>query len=127
MMCAVHAGGVWTNGWYLLIVVLLLGDDLAQGACLSCCKHRAEPPAYRLPSLPCPPARPQLAGVGTNLLAGLMGAKWGIKSTLLTGLSMQLVGIGMLFAWQVRRLATCSAVPLSALRPPDLQPAAPPL
>ncbi|KAL4451733.1 hypothetical protein ABPG75_007395 [Micractinium tetrahymenae] len=42
----------------------------------------------------------ELAGVATNLLAGLMGAKWGIKSTLLTGLSLQLVGIGMLFAWQ---------------------------
>lgn len=42
----------------------------------------------------------ELAGVVTNLLAGLMGAKWGIKSTLLTGLSLQLVGIGMLFAWQ---------------------------
>jgi MFS family permease len=27
----------------------------------------------------------ELAGVVTNLLAGLMGAKWGIKSTLLTG------------------------------------------
>lgn len=43
----------------------------------------------------------QLAGVVTNLAAGMMGARWGIKSTLLTGLSLQLVGIGMLFGWQV--------------------------
>jgi sugar phosphate permease len=27
----------------------------------------------------------EVAGVVTNLLAGLMGAKWGIKTTLLTG------------------------------------------
>lgn len=27
----------------------------------------------------------ELAGVVTNLLAGLMGARWGIKTTLLTG------------------------------------------
>ena len=43
----------------------------------------------------------QLAGVATNLAAGLMGAKWGIRYTLLTGLCLQLVGIGMLFGWQV--------------------------
>lgn len=56
----------------------------------------------------------ELAGMATNLLAGLMGAKWGIKSTLLTGLSLQLVGIGMLFGWQVRagrRPASCCAAP----------------
>jgi len=29
----------------------------------------------------------ELAGVVTNLLAGLMGAKWGIKWTLLTGVA----------------------------------------
>ena len=28
------------------------------------------------------------------------GCRWGIKATLLTGLSVQLVGLGMLFAWQ---------------------------
>ena len=39
--------------------------------------------------------------MATNLAAGLMGAKWGIRYTLLTGLCMQLVGIGMLFGWQV--------------------------
>eukprot|EP00878_Enallax_costatus_P015890 GHUV01016656.1.p1 GENE.GHUV01016656.1~~GHUV01016656.1.p1 ORF type:complete len:571 (+),score=121.87 GHUV01016656.1:190-1902(+) len=42
----------------------------------------------------------ELAGVITNLLAGLMGARWGIKATLLTGLTLQLCGIGMLFGWQ---------------------------
>ena len=28
------------------------------------------------------------------------GAKWGIKTTLLTGLSLQIVGISVLYAWQ---------------------------
>ncbi|KAJ9530544.1 hypothetical protein QJQ45_012521 [Haematococcus lacustris] len=42
----------------------------------------------------------ELAGVFTNLAAGMMGAKWGLKNTLLTGLSLQLVGISVLFAWQ---------------------------
>jgi hypothetical protein len=42
--------------------------------------------------------------VVTNLLAGMMGARWGIKSTLLTGLTLQLAGIGMLFGWKVRGL-----------------------
>lgn len=42
----------------------------------------------------------ELAGVFTNLAAGLMGAKWGIKWTLLAGLSLQLSGLGMLFGWQ---------------------------
>ena len=42
----------------------------------------------------------ELAGVFTNLLAGLMGARWGIKSTLISGLTLQLAGLGMLFAWQ---------------------------
>lgn len=30
-----------------------------------------------------------------------MGARWGIKTTLLSGLALQLAGIGMLFGWQV--------------------------
>jgi hypothetical protein len=38
--------------------------------------------------------------VVTNLLAGLMGSRWGIKWTLLSGLSLQLVGISVLYAWQ---------------------------
>ncbi|PNH09690.1 hypothetical protein TSOC_003673, partial [Tetrabaena socialis] len=42
----------------------------------------------------------ELAGVVTNLAAGMMGAKWGIKWTLLAGLSLQLVGISVLYGWQ---------------------------
>ena len=41
----------------------------------------------------------ELAGVFTNLAAGFMGAKWGIKVTLIIGLLLQLVSYGMLFAW----------------------------
>lgn len=42
----------------------------------------------------------ELAGVFTNLAAGFMGAKWGIKFTLITGLLLQLVSYGMLFGWR---------------------------
>eukprot|EP00550_Attheya_septentrionalis_P009733 CAMPEP_0198283292 /NCGR_PEP_ID=MMETSP1449-20131203/2938_1 /TAXON_ID=420275 /ORGANISM="Attheya septentrionalis, Strain CCMP2084" /LENGTH=588 /DNA_ID=CAMNT_0043979873 /DNA_START=75 /DNA_END=1841 /DNA_ORIENTATION=+ len=42
----------------------------------------------------------EVAGVVTNLLAGFMGANWGIKVTLISGLSLQLVAYGMLFGWQ---------------------------
>mmetsp|Transcript_6929 Transcript_6929/g.19561 ORF Transcript_6929/g.19561 Transcript_6929/m.19561 type:complete len:581 (-) Transcript_6929:750-2492(-) len=42
----------------------------------------------------------ELAGVVTNLLAGAAGARWGIKTTLLTGLSFQLLGFAMLMGWQ---------------------------
>ncbi|KAF5830328.1 hypothetical protein DUNSADRAFT_14739 [Dunaliella salina] len=42
----------------------------------------------------------ELAGVVTNLMAGVMGAKWGIKTTLLTGLLLQIVGCCILMAWQ---------------------------
>ena len=42
----------------------------------------------------------ELAGVVTNLCAGMLGARWGIKTTLLTGLTVQLVAFGMLFGWQ---------------------------
>ena len=42
----------------------------------------------------------ETAGVVTNLLAGMAGAKWGIKWTLLVGLTLQLCGLGMLFGWQ---------------------------
>jgi Na+/melibiose symporter-like transporter len=41
----------------------------------------------------------ELAGVFTNLAAGFMGAKWGIKYTLITGLSFQLLSYGLLFGW----------------------------
>lgn len=42
----------------------------------------------------------ELAGVFTNLAAGVMGAKWGIKVTLISGLSLQLLSYGLLFGWQ---------------------------
>jgi hypothetical protein len=42
----------------------------------------------------------ELAGVVTNLSAGMLGARWGIKSTLLSGLTVQLIAFGMLFGWQ---------------------------
>jgi hypothetical protein len=42
----------------------------------------------------------ELAGAVTNLAAGFMGAKWGIKYTLLSGLALQLVSYGLLFGWQ---------------------------
>ena len=44
----------------------------------------------------------ETAGVFTNLAAGIMGAKWGIKTTLLTGLVLQLFSYGLLFGWQRR-------------------------
>ena len=42
----------------------------------------------------------ELAGVFTNLAAGLMGARWGIRFTLIFGLILQLVSYGLLFGWQ---------------------------
>ncbi|GIL86503.1 hypothetical protein Vretifemale_14798 [Volvox reticuliferus] len=42
----------------------------------------------------------ETAGVVTNLAAGMMGARWGIKWTLLSGLSLQLAGISMLYGWR---------------------------
>lgn len=42
----------------------------------------------------------ELAGVVTNLAAGFMGAKWGIKFTLISGLSLQLLSYGLLFGWK---------------------------
>ena len=41
----------------------------------------------------------ELMGVVTNLIAGIMGARWGIQMTLLIGLALQIGGLGMLFAW----------------------------
>ena len=41
----------------------------------------------------------EAAGVFTNLLAGLMGARWGIKYTLISGLVLQLLSYGLLFGW----------------------------
>jgi hypothetical protein len=42
----------------------------------------------------------ELAGVFTNLAAGFMGAKWGIKWTLISGLTLQLLAYGLLFGWK---------------------------
>lgn len=42
----------------------------------------------------------ELAGVFTNLAAGFMGAKWGIRFTLVLGLSLQIFSYGLLFGWQ---------------------------
>lgn len=42
----------------------------------------------------------ELAGVFTNLAAGVMGARWGIKFTLVSGLTLQLISYGLLFAWK---------------------------
>lgn len=42
----------------------------------------------------------ELAGVFTNLAAGFMGAKWGIKVTLIIGLSLQIFSYALLFGWQ---------------------------
>jgi len=41
----------------------------------------------------------EIAGIGTNLAAGLAGARWGIRATLLTGLGVQLAGIAMLWGF----------------------------
>jgi Major Facilitator Superfamily len=42
----------------------------------------------------------ELAGVFTNLAAGVMGARWGIKFTLICGLTLQLISYALLFAWK---------------------------
>ncbi|GFR40340.1 hypothetical protein Agub_g882, partial [Astrephomene gubernaculifera] len=42
----------------------------------------------------------EMAGVVTNLAAGMLGARWGIKWTLLSGLTLQLAGISVLYGWQ---------------------------
>lgn len=41
----------------------------------------------------------ELAGVFTNLFAGLAGAKWGLRATLITGLCLQLFAYSLLFGW----------------------------
>jgi hypothetical protein len=41
----------------------------------------------------------ELAGVFTNLAAGFMGAKWGIRFTLIIGLCLQLVSYALLYGW----------------------------
>ena len=42
----------------------------------------------------------ECAGVVTNLAAGFAGARWGIRSTLVTGLCLQLLTYGMLYGWR---------------------------
>jgi MFS family permease len=42
----------------------------------------------------------ELAGVFTNLAAGMMGARWGIRFTLIIGLLLQILSYGMLFGWR---------------------------
>mmetsp|Transcript_4935 Transcript_4935/g.10934 ORF Transcript_4935/g.10934 Transcript_4935/m.10934 type:complete len:578 (+) Transcript_4935:259-1992(+) len=42
----------------------------------------------------------ELAGVVTNLVAGLLGAKWGIRFTLIAGLTLQIFSYALLFGWQ---------------------------
>ncbi len=41
----------------------------------------------------------ELAGVFTNLFAGLAGARWGIRRTMICGLCLQVLSFGMLFFW----------------------------
>jgi MFS family permease len=43
----------------------------------------------------------ELAGVVTNILAGVSGARWGIRPTLLVGLGIQLAGIALLFGFDI--------------------------
>ena len=42
----------------------------------------------------------ELAGVFTNLAAGMMGARWGIRFTLIVGLCLQIFSYGLLFCWK---------------------------
>ncbi|EED95626.1 transporter, partial [Thalassiosira pseudonana CCMP1335] len=42
----------------------------------------------------------EVAGVFTNLAAGVMGARWGIRFTLIIGLSLQILSYGLLFGWK---------------------------
>jgi MFS family permease len=42
----------------------------------------------------------ELAGVFTNLAAGVMGARWGIRFTLIVGLCLQILSYGLLFGWE---------------------------
>jgi len=42
----------------------------------------------------------ELAGVFTNLAAGMMGARWGIRVTLIMGLCLQIFSYGLLFGWK---------------------------
>jgi hypothetical protein len=43
----------------------------------------------------------ELAGVVTNIAAGMAGARWGIRATLLSGLCIQLAGIALLYGFDI--------------------------
>ena len=42
----------------------------------------------------------EVAGVVTNLLAGIAGSRWGLRNTLVFGLLLQLAGISSLYGWR---------------------------
>lgn len=42
----------------------------------------------------------ELAGVFTNLAAGVLGSRWGIRTTLILGLLLQVFSYGLLFGWK---------------------------
>ena len=42
----------------------------------------------------------EVAGVFTNLVAGVAGARWGIRNTLVVGLWLQVATLGMVMCWQ---------------------------
>ncbi len=52
----------------------------------------------------------ELAGVFTNLAAGLAGARWGIQRTLVAGLLLQLATYALLFGWRDEWGATSSII-----------------
>lgn len=52
----------------------------------------------------------ELAGVFTNLAAGLAGARWGIQRTLVAGLLLQLATYALLFGWRDEWGVTASIV-----------------
>jgi hypothetical protein len=52
----------------------------------------------------------EVAGVFTNLAAGILGSKWGIRFTLVTGLSLQLLSYGLLFGWNEDWTQTTSII-----------------
>ena len=60
-------------------------------------KNTPNPPP---PAPPPPPLPFTAAGVIVNLLAGMAGSRFGIKATLLAGLTCQLVALAMLAGWQ---------------------------
>jgi MFS family permease len=45
----------------------------------------------------------ELAGIVTNIIAGMVGSTWGIRAPLLIGLGFQLLGLVMLFVWQAKQ------------------------